>query len=163
MTDTCEQALRRVVHNTMGDWQGLPPCNRETAERTFGPSPDGPDGAAAPGGRAMFFRNYSDPHDLAPHGVTVWFEADAAVALQINSPALGASPEAVFGQPETKLRSDLAPTLQQWVYPERGLALHVHPRKDLAKRLYGFAPMTLAEYEESWLSRVAMRRIPLRR
>lgn len=160
-SDVCAEAFGALKRGDWGAWQGLPAaCTRADAEAYLGPSAEGPDGSGRLGGTWALFRNYP-ASTLYPLGVQVWFdEFDKVILVQIATPQLEDAREQL-GEPFIG-RSQLAPYHEQWVYAERGLALHVNRANGIITRLYGFVPTTTEAFMESWLSQVATTRRRLR-
>ena len=155
----CVTALRAFGSGRLSEWLGLPEgCTRAHVERALGPSEPGPDGAGRLGGSPTAYRTYP-PTDFAPYGVMVWFVEDQVVLLQINSPAATIPLEASLGAPDGHANSLLDYGHSQWIYAERGLTAHVSIITQDILRIYGYRPTSLEEFLESWLSKVAIRRI----
>jgi hypothetical protein len=159
----CRESLRNLAEGRLGDWHGLPDqCQRADAEAALGPSAEGMDGVGNLGGQMTAFREYPGT-DIAPFGLLVWYEGDDILVVQINQPNLGEDPEQLLGPPQGQAESQLKAFHEQWVYPARGLSLHVHEGTRVVFRIYAFPPLSLDAYWESFLSRVSIRREPRRR
>jgi hypothetical protein len=99
------------------------------------------------GGSPTIFRRYSIGDDTAP--ITVWFEDDLAVGVEIESPRRSVL-DRPLGPPDAILESEVGESWEQHVYGSVGLVLHVrHVDADEVEVavLYGLAPFDPAEFQ----------------
>lgn len=158
----CVDALGSLRSGDIDQWHGLvSECSRQEAERVFGNTGSDPDGTAILGDQLTAFRSYG-PSEFAPYGFTVWFSGKAIRCVQVNTPQLVRPLEAMIGPPEAVVPSRLKSSLEQRIYARRGLIAHVDVSSQSVFRIYFCAPMTVKEFLESSVSKVEIRRIPLR-
>jgi hypothetical protein len=93
------------------------------------------------GGSPTMYRRYP-PTPGAPHGVTVWFEGEAAVAVEIRD-AVVADGGSV-GDPDASIESALGDDWSQDLHAAVGLVLHRNgPDVGL---LFALAPFTVEDW-----------------
>lgn len=162
LADSIFESLQSLRRGELTKWHGLPPeSQREVVEQVFGNTGPDPDGVAMLGDELVAFRDYPATR-FAPSGFTVWFVGDTACCVQVNSPNLGQSLEESLGAPEEIASSRLKSFHEQWIYAKRGLTAHVNSSNHSVSRIYFYAPTSVEKFLQSSLSRVEMRRIPLR-
>jgi hypothetical protein len=158
----CLEALKSLRAGEIDKWHGLiAGCSRQTAEEVFGNTGSEPDGAAILGDELTAFRGYG-PSEFAPNGFTVWFQGDAIRCVQVGAPKLVQPLETMIGRPEAIVPSRLKKSLEQHIYASRGLIAHVDIGSHAVFSIYFCEPTTVEEFLESSISRVEIRRIPLR-
>jgi hypothetical protein len=144
LIEAVRDSLRALVEGKWSDWTGLVVFpSEDIVEQALGPSVDTTARSGMLGGSPTFFRRYP-PAAGAPRGVTVWFEDDTAVAIEIDDP-IPADGD-VLDRPEATLDSQFGPEWRQEVYASRGLVLH--RRDDDVALLYGIGPCTV----DDWMS-----------
>ncbi len=98
----------------------------------------------------------------APHGITVWFQQEILTLVEARDVRPTAAVTDLLGPAPERLESGLGPSLEQWLYPERGLILHLCPGEETARYLYGFEQTELDELRRSPLRFVRLERRPFR-
>ena len=160
--DSIFETLQSLRMGELDKWHGLlPGCRREIIERVFGDTGPAPDGAGMLGDALMAFRDYPATR-FAPGGFTFWFVDDTAICVQVNSPNLGRSLAELLGAPEAVVPSRLKSFHEQWVYARRRLTAHVKSSDHSVSRIYFYEPTSVDNFLQSSLSRVEIRRIPIR-
>jgi len=155
--------LCALANGRLQDWSGIQPTfSRTDAQKAFGPSKSDRDKYGLLGGSPTAFREYF-PTAAAPLGMTVWYVDEQMILIRLLQPKLAESLTQMLGQPETTTSSQLQRFHTQWIYAQRGLTAHVHNATSEVLRLYAYRPTTTREFLNSWLSRVQIRRISLRR
>jgi hypothetical protein len=142
LIEAVRDSLRALAGGRWSDWNGLvvfPPA--DIVEQALGPSLDTAERSGMLGGSPTFFRRYP-PTVGAPRGITVWFEDDTAVTIEIQD-AVPADED--VDQPDAILESEFGPKWRQEVYASRGLVLH--RRDDTIALLYGIAPCTVDDWK----------------
>ena len=137
-------SLRALTAGKWSDWNGLvvfPP--EDIVAHALGQSVDTTARSGMLGGSPTFFRRYP-PAVGAPRGITVWFEEDTAVTIEIHDAVEADADD--LDRPDATLESEFGPKWRQDVYASRGLVLH--RRDDAVALLYGIAPCTV----DDWMS-----------
>jgi hypothetical protein len=144
-------------------WRGLDPLptTDEVAEQLGEPLEPHPHSGMF-GGSPTVFRRYSLIAD-APL-ITVWFEGDIAVGVEIDDPSRSLLDDPL-GAPDEILDSEVGELWEQHIYGDNGLVLHVrtddHGAVE-ARLLYGLPPFDPEAFHEDPL-RWAGRRERFRR
>ncbi len=128
-------------------WGGLDPLPTvdEVAEQ-LGPPIDEHPHSGVFGGSPTIFRRYSIDADTPV--VTVWFEDDIAVGIEIEYPHRSVLDEPL-GPPDEILSSEVGDLWEQHIYGAAGLVLHVNSIDGLdVCLLYGLAPFDHAEFHD---------------
>jgi hypothetical protein len=107
---------------------------------------------------AAGYRLAATPH--APAGVAVWTQHGEVTLIDVPGPELADGELAAFGPPEATLPSGLGESLEQRLWPERGLILHVARATGRVARLYGHHAATLAQLRTSPLVAARIERHP---
>lgn len=134
---SCVEALTAIADGDLSRWRGLPACSRADVAAALGGRADDP---SRPG--EFGYSTLYAARGAAPYGVTVWFDGDRAMLVQINLPALAKSVGDQLGAPEATADSRLGELIEQRVFASRGLTAHVQEWDGKAIRIYGYAPMT---------------------
>lgn len=143
LNEAARDSLRALAAGRWSEWNGLvvfPPA--DIVEQALGPSLDPAERSGMLGGSPTFFRRYP-PTVGAPRGITVWFEEDTAVTIEIQD-AIPADRD-VLDRPDSTIESRFGPEWRQEVYASRGLVLH--RRDDTIALLYGIAPCTVDDWK----------------
>ena len=80
--------------------------------------------------------------------------------IDVPGPQLADGQLEALGRPEATLASGLGDSLEQRLWPERGLILHVARATGRVARLYGHHAATLAQLRTSPLTAVRIERHP---
>jgi hypothetical protein len=107
---------------------------------------------------AAGYRLAATPH--APAGVVVWTQHGEVTLIDVPGPQLADGQLAALGPPEATLASGLGRSLEQRLWPRRGLVLHVARATGRVDRLYGHHAATLARMRTSPLAAVRIERHP---
>ena len=107
---------------------------------------------------AAGYRLEATPH--APAGVVVWTQHEQVTLVDVPGPELAAGELEALGPPEATLPSGLGEALEQRLWPERGLILHVARATDRVAQLYGHHAATLDQLRRSPLVAVRIERRP---
>jgi hypothetical protein len=142
LTGAVRDGLRALAAGRWARWRGLVTLPGEAVvEQALGRPLDDEARSGMLGGSPTFFRRYPAT-DGAPQGITVWFEDELAVAVEIWEPVgTAGSP---LGPPDATIESAFGRAWGQELYPLRGLVLH--RRGDEVALLYGLRPFTLDEW-----------------
>lgn len=150
-------ALVAVSHGDLGAWRGLPAgLDRTIVEQAIGPG--GQEGSGSLGGLPLRFRMH--PATVAAlFGLTVWYEDDETVAIEVLKPALPAPLKEVLGEPEAIEPSVFGSGRVQFIYAGRRLTGHVSEISEEVAALCLYRPMSLDAYRSSPFARVRSERI----
>jgi hypothetical protein len=107
---------------------------------------------------AAGYRLAPTPH--APAGFVVWTQHDEVTLIEVPGPELADGQLAALGPPEATMPSGLGESLEQRLWPARGLILHVARATDRVARLYGHHTATVAQMRTSPLAAVRIERHP---
>jgi hypothetical protein len=107
---------------------------------------------------AAGYRLAATPH--APAGVVVWTQHGEVTLIDVPGPRLADGQLEALGPPEATLASGLGRSLEQRLWPRRGLILHVARATGRVDRLYGHQAATLAQMRTSPLAAVRIERHP---
>ena len=105
---------------------------------------------------AIGYRLPPTPH--APGGVAVWTQHDEVTLIDVPGPDLVAGYLEVLGPPEAILESGIGDSLEQRLWPQQGLILHVARATGRVARLYGHHVATVAQMRTSPLVNVRIER-----
>jgi hypothetical protein len=149
----CQQRLGLLARGELTQFEGVVKCGRVDAEKVLG------DSGKAPSKFEQFgeYRVYKHGKDT----LLVWFLADDIRVIQLLYPKLGAPLPTLLGAPQTKIKSQLSPEWEQWVYANRGLTLHVKKTSGEPVVLFAYAPSTVEEFLKSDVARVARTETPV--
>lgn len=140
--------LRALATGHWSAWAGLPSRLSTVAvtEQLGEPLDPAPHGGVFGGAPAMLRR--WPPSPGAPRGLTVWFEGDVAVGVQVEG-AARAQEDGALPEPDLDEESGLGATVHQLVWATRGLVLHTRGGGEAreAALLLGLAPLTVAAWE----------------
>lgn len=151
-TDSCQDAIAKLMAKDLAAWNGLPPsCTLEMLSAELGSDEDvvviGEDGLEATLRRAK-----ASAYDEV---MKVYLRGGAIVAISIALPALPDPPGllAKLGAPEAKLDAWMrtTPTVSreaEWVYARRGLALVMSTNRQNVMELVVFGRTTVDEYKQ---------------
>lgn len=132
-------------------WRGLTTTTAAQAMETqLGPALDTEPKGGVFGGSPTMFRRWP-PRPGAPQGLTVWFEGDLVVGIDVPSAARNAE-DADLPAADADLDSRVSGHHRQWVWAARGLVLHVTDvpaggRITAATRRFGLPPFTPTDWE----------------
>lgn len=155
---SCIEPLKKLAIGDYTTWHGLSAvCTRANVSAALGESKSDNDLYGNLGGTPTVYRVYPGV-SASPYGVTVWYVEDLAVALQMHTVTPARPIEEQLGAPEAKDPSLMPGFKTMWIYASRGLTLHIDDGSGAIAWLYGYRPMTLAEFRSSWLSRVEILR-----
>ena len=96
-----------------------------------------------------------------PVGVAVWLQHDEVVLLDVRDPVLVSDAVTALGPPEDEMASGLGSWYVQWLYPSRGLVLHVTDGGKRVKRLLGLESLSLEAIRKAPVVSLSERRVPL--
>lgn len=129
-------------------WPGLPAgLTAEQVAAALGDPLDATAHGGTFGGSPTMFRRWG-PTAGAPRGLTVWFEGEVAVGVQVEG-AVRAEDDGELPAPDTEEESGLGVTARQYLWAARGLVLHTRGEGAAATEadlLLGLAPTT----PEAW-------------
>lgn len=145
-------ALRALARRDFLDWRGLAPETSLADVAAVFPVEDDWRGAGHLGEEGREMSWLSVEAEGYPQGLRVWLDQDRVVLIDAESPALSTGLPALLraiGEPEARWEAYLGTLLipgSEWVYPGRGLTLHVNPENGILLRLLAYAPTTLEGY-----------------
>jgi len=149
----CQASLSALAGAQLEAFKGLGKCGRIDAEDTLGSSGDQP----------SKFEQFGE-YRVYPHAggsVLVWFLADDIRVLQFLYPKLNKPIKALVGEPEAKIKSELSPDWDQWIYAARGLTAHVRRATGEVIALFAYRPTTVEAFLKTDIARVAKSESPL--
>ncbi len=149
----CENSLTALASGELDAFNGIGKCGRVDAEMALGPSGDVPS-------KFEQFGEYRVYHS-AKGSVLVWFLSDDIRVAQILYPKLPRPAAQLLGEPEARVRSQLSPEWDQWIYARRGLTLHVKRGTDEVVTVFAYQPTTVDEFLKTDIARVAKSEAPL--
>jgi len=140
--------LRALTEGRWSAWDGLTGAPSVTdVEEQLGPSLDPEPHGGMFGGSPALLRRWG-PTAGAPRGLTVWFEGDTAVGVQVEG-AVHAEDDGPLPDPDRTEDSGLGGSVRQYVWAGRGFVVHAREEAGTAREaalLLGLAPLTL----EAW-------------
>ena len=140
---TLRRSLEALRRGDLAAWEPLPGrAGREDLDAAAGPGREVDDllfNAAA-------VRRSYPPTTALPFGLDAWLQAGLLVLVEAREPRVG-DVAAALGAPEATRRSGLGTGSEQWLYPARGLVLHLDVMGERVIRLYGHEATTLAALE----------------
>lgn len=151
-------SLIALTRGELGPWRGVDPTwTRARVDRSLDPA----------GVPANTSTPYTGPlgyaaTEGAPYGLTLEYDEGRVVQVTVVSPRLVASAHQALGEPVMELASELEDATVQWCWPRLGLACHVARDGSGIARLYGFIPMSPADFRAHPLSRATVLRHPTR-
>ncbi len=149
----CQRRLQALAQGQLKGWNGVGKCGRIDAERALGDSGDQPSKFEQFGE----YRVYKAGKD----SLLVWFLSDDIRVIQLLYPKLGQPLKTLLGEPQAKIKSQLSAEWEQWVYANRGLALHVRRANSEPVMLFAYAASTVEEFLKSDVARVARTESPV--
>jgi hypothetical protein len=155
--DVLARLLRAASAGDLAAWQPLPPGLGTAELRDLMPdvAPE-PGLVSLLGQPAEGYRIGVSDH--APTGVLVWTQQDEITLLEVRDLQAAQDPVSALGEPEATVPSGLGESLNQLLWPGRGLALHVARATGRLHRLYGFPAIGLDQLLRSPLVAVAIHR-----
>ena len=96
-----------------------------------------------------------------PAGATLWLQRDQLVLVDVRAPKLAAGALDALGPAELEMESGLGDAYVQWLYPERGLILHVSRHAHQVKRLLGLEATAVDTLRRAPIVGLHETRIPL--
>ncbi len=149
----CQQRLATLARGDLPSFDGVGKCGRIDAEKALG------DSGTAPSKFEQFgeYRVYKHGKET----LMVWFLADDIRVIQLLYPKLGKPVASLLGQPQTKIKSQLSPEWEQWVYASRGLTLHVKRASAEPVVLFAYGSTSVEEFLKSDIARVARTESPV--
>jgi hypothetical protein len=106
---------------------------------------------------AKGYRLPATPH--APAGVIVWTQHDEVTLIEVDGPEL-VDPVETLGPPQATVHSGLGVSLDQQLWPARGLILHVARATGRVARMYGHHAASVDQMQSSPLANVRIERHP---
>lgn len=149
----CQMTLSSLVKGELESFQGLGKCGRVDAEGAIGSSGDQP----------SKFEQFGE-YRVYPHAggsVLVWFISDDIRVMQMLYPKLKRPLKSLIGEPESKVKSELSPEWDQWIYARRGLTAHVKRGTGDVVTLFAYQPTTVEAFLKTDIARVAKSEAPL--
>ena len=153
-TEALRDAVAALTSGAIDLWNGLPDCTQADLLAAF-PS------ATATTDRLLHQPAvaYAIPSTrYAPYGVRVWTQQGVVTLAEVREPVLTEVELQSLGEPDAVIESGLGASLDQLLWPARGLILHRSRLDGRVAVLYGHSPSTLAEVEASPLVRVRIER-----
>jgi hypothetical protein len=151
--------LDDVEAGRVADWRPLPAGATTSTLTAVRPGAEpARDLTTLLGQPAVGYRLPATPH--TPGGVVVWTQHDEVTLIEVLGPELAAGQLEALGAPEAALESGLGWSLEQWLWPDRGLILHVVEASGRVARLYGHEATTSARIQASPLAKVSLERHP---
>jgi hypothetical protein len=166
-TSGCTERLRAlIVRGDLSGGQGLTArCTRADVESVLGV-----DGTAGSGSLSRL------SYAWVKYGVAgketearVWYEDDTVILIDVGDPNVQQLPDslrAALGEPAATFQARVNPTHEEWIYPERGLAMAVgkglDDPADAPRRiswLFLYVPTSLEDYvtrlggKDEWVKR----------
>ena len=155
------ELLDAVAAGRLAGWHALPDAATVATLAALRPeAAPARDLATLLGQPAAGYRLAATPH--APAGVVVWTQHDEVTLIEVPGPELADGELTALGPPEATLPSGLGESLEQRLWPARGLILHVARATDRVARLYGHHAATVGQMRTSPLAAVRIERHPRR-
>lgn len=152
----CKSALEAITSRRVEDFRGLPGCRLGDVEKAFkSPASAKRHTKLGDRGRAASFVNFMVDGYGEP--VSAWYDGDSVFMISIEHPELAEPTSEVLqslGEPAGKFDFSVNDAVRieagVWVWPDRGLALYVNPKKDnYLFRLAVFASTTLDDFAQN--------------
>jgi len=160
-THDCTLALRALASGDYAPWHGLgDACTTTQALAALG-QPQSGDLTGDVGGSPTRYRIYPGTA-VVPDGIYVWDVDDRIMLIRLHAVAATRPISDQLGEPDARQPSNMPGFKTQWVYASRGLTFHVDDGTGDIAFVYAYRPMTTDEFRASWLSRVEIRRTPVR-
>lgn len=150
---TCREQLAALAAARLDAFRGLGSCGRVDAEGTLGSSGDGPSKFEQMGEYRVFSHQGGS--------VLVWFLADEIRVAELLYPKLARPIDQLLGKPEARVKSELSPDWDQWVYASRGLSAHVRRGSVEVIALFAYKPTTVDAFLQTDIARISKSEAPL--
>ncbi len=98
---------------------------------------------------------------VLPAGATLWLQHNQLVLVDVRAPVVPTGALDALGPAELELESGLGDAYVQWLYPERGLILHVSRNAHQVKRLLGIEATALDTLRRAPIVSLHETRVPL--
>ena len=149
----CRRDLGALASGELETFHGLGRCGRVDAEGTLGDSGGGPSQFEQMGEYRVFSH--------AGRSVLAFFLADDIRVVELLYPRLKQPLSSLLGAPEGKVKSELSPGWDQWIYATRGLTAHVQRTTGEVVALFAYGPTTVEAFLQSDIARVSKSEAPL--
>jgi hypothetical protein len=149
----CRRDLAALAAGELDTFHGLPRCGRVDAEGTLGDSGAGPSQFEKMGEYRVFSR--------AGKSALAYFLADDIRVVEVLYPKLPRPLSSLLGAPEGKVKSELSPGWEQWIYATRGLTAHVQRTTGEVTALFAYGATTVDAFLASDIARVSKSEAPL--
>lgn len=162
----CSNAVLAITQADVSTWQGLPqPCQLSNLKQQFKQRRG--EGIGSIGQIQAPFLMFEVEGFNQP--IRVWVEEDTVLIIDMKAIELSSNLSSILatlGEPEVKLDSYIGTSLieqGEWVYPNRGIALFMHPQSQRLDHITLFPATTLIDYEAKYRLHLRTRRLPQRR
>jgi len=149
----CRRDLSALASGDLEAFHGLPRCGRVDAEGTLGDSGGGPSQFEKMGEYRVFSQ--------AGRSALAYFLADDIRVVELLYPRLPRPLPSLLGTPEGKVKSELSPGWEQWIYASRGLTAHVQRSTGQVTALFAYGATTVDGFLASDIARVSKSEAPL--
>jgi len=147
--DNCVTALQPLAGGRLLDFNGLAGDCSLAAVAAEWPPLDDWQGAGFLGERQHARRFQYLTLAGFSQAARVWFDQDRVMLVDLTDPALDWADVLALGDPAARIDTSWKGTAipeGEWVYPNRGLSLHVRPATGKCFHLVAFAPTTLKDF-----------------
>lgn len=166
MTAGCRQSIDDLLKRDLPSWQGLPPGCALAGVLSWYPFNTG-EGAARLGERQVEYRYRTLSDRRFQHPVFFYYRDDRLSCISADFWSLDHDESAAalhkLGAPADRLDAYFRDTRHadaEWIYADRGLAVHVNPNTGLIARLQGFPPTTTETFRELYRVTELVREFP---
>jgi hypothetical protein len=147
--DNCVIALQPLANGRLLEFNGLAAkCSLAALSAEWAPLDDW-QGAGFLGERQLSRQFLYLALGGLSKAARVWFDEELVTLVDLADPALNWADVLALGDPaarfDTRWKGTAIPE-GEWVYPQRGLSLHVRPAAGRCFHLVAFAPTTLREF-----------------
>ncbi|MFI5288755.1 MAG: hypothetical protein ACHQ17_03860 [Polyangia bacterium] len=149
----CRRDLAALAAGEFDAFHGLPRCGRVDAEGTLGASGEGPSQFEKMGEYRVF--------SSAGKSAIAYFLADDIRVVELLYPKLDQPLSSLLGPPEGKVKSELSPGWDQWVYASRGLTAHVNRKSGEVIAVFAYPATTVDAFLKTDIARVSKSEAPL--
>ena len=149
----CRRDLAALGDGTLDAFHGLGRCGRVDAEGTLGDS----------GATPSQFEKLGEYRVFSGGGrnALVYFLADDIRVVELLYPKLPRPLVAQLGTPERKVKSELSPQWEQWIWATRGLTAHVQRSTGQVTALFAYSATSVDAFLGSDVARVSKSEAPL--
>ena len=150
---TAAANLAALGDGTLDAFHGLGRCGRVDAEGTLGDS----------GATPSQFEKLGEYRVFSGGGrnALVYFLADDIRVVELLYPKLPRPLVAQLGTPERKVKSELSPQWEQWIWATRGLTAHVQRSTGQVTALFAYSATSVDAFLGSDVARVSKSEAPL--